>query len=189
MPDYKKGKIYTIRCSEDPALIYVGSTIQLLSQRWTDHKKTAQNDKNKGYNIYFYQVMREKGLDNFFIELHDEYPCENKEQLTKQEGKVIREIGTLNSRIEGRTWQEYYHDNKEHKVKLHKEWYNNNKERVLERVKDYSKQNKEKLNLYRKSCVLCDCGASVSYTHKSRHEKTKKHLELMEAKTSQQDTE
>ena len=189
MPDYKNGKIYTIRCRDDPTLIYVGSTTQQLSQRFTDHKKQAKNPKSKNYNILLYTTMREKDLDTFFIELHDEYPCENKEQLTKQEGKIIREIGTLNKRIEGRKWHEYYEDNKEHKAKIHKEWYNNNKEKVIDRVKDYVKENKEKLNLYRRSCVLCECGVSVSYTHKSRHDKSKKHLDLMEIKNSQQDTE
>ena len=191
MPDYKNGKIYTIRCKDDPTLIYVGSTTQSLSQRLTDHKRTAKNNsiKNKYYNFYFYQVMREKRLDTFYIELHEEHPCDNKEQLTKQEGKVIREIGTLNSRIEGRTFKEYYQDNKEHRAQTHKEWYDNNREKVLQKVKDYVDQNKEKLNLYRKSSVICECGQSISYTHKSRHEKTKKHLELMEAKNTQQDTE
>ena len=133
--------------------------------------------------------MREKDLETFYIELHVECPCYNKEQLIQHEGKVIREIGTLNSRIEGRTSKEYYEDNKEHKAKLHKQWYANNKEKVLEKVKNYVKQNKETLNLYRKSCIICECGVSVSYQHKSRHEKTKKHLDLMEAKNAHQNTE
>ena len=39
MPDYTKGKIYTIRCKTDDTLIYVGSTIQPLSVRFGGHKK------------------------------------------------------------------------------------------------------------------------------------------------------
>jgi hypothetical protein len=38
MPDYSNGKIYTVRCSNDPKLIYVGSTTQSLSKRWGNHK-------------------------------------------------------------------------------------------------------------------------------------------------------
>ena len=38
MPDYKNGKIYTIRCRDDESLVYVGSTTQQISQRWQDHK-------------------------------------------------------------------------------------------------------------------------------------------------------
>ncbi len=63
------------------------------------------------------------------------------------------------------------------------------KEKILDIVKDYFKENKEKLNLYRRSCVLCSCSISFSFTSKSRHEKSKKHLDLMETKNSQQDTE
>ncbi len=33
-----------------------------------------------------YKTMSEKDSDTVFIELHDEYPCENKEQSTKQKG-------------------------------------------------------------------------------------------------------
>ena len=33
MPDYKQGKIYTVRCKTDDTLIYVGCTTELLSRR------------------------------------------------------------------------------------------------------------------------------------------------------------
>ena len=31
MPDYKQGKIYTVRCKTDDTLIYVGCTTELTS--------------------------------------------------------------------------------------------------------------------------------------------------------------
>ena len=34
----------------DTSLIYVGSTIQQLSQRWTDHKKRCNNPDDNEYN-------------------------------------------------------------------------------------------------------------------------------------------
>ena len=46
MPDYSQGKIYTIRCRNDPALIYVGSTIQPLSKRLGEHKRHSKNTQN-----------------------------------------------------------------------------------------------------------------------------------------------
>ena len=131
MPDYKNGKIYTIRCSEDPSLIYVGSTTQSLSQRWTDHKDATKNLNSKKYNNNkLYQEIRNKGIDLFYIELYEEYPCENRNQLHKREGEIIRLIGTLNSRIAGRNNQEYYIDNKEYINEKGKEYmkeYNKNK--------------------------------------------------------------
>ena len=41
MPDYENAKIYTIRCKTDENLIYVGSTTQTLSQRWTNILRSA----------------------------------------------------------------------------------------------------------------------------------------------------
>ncbi len=180
MPDYNKGKIYTIRCTEDTALIYVGSTTQLLSQRWTDHKKGCNNEKSSMYHTKLFETIRKIGLEKFYIELYEDYPCESKENLLKREGEIIRQIATLNSKIEGRKWPEYYADNKEHRSQTHKEWYDKNREKVLKKVKDYCIENKEKLNEYRTSKCLCECGQYISYTHMSRHKQTKTHMDIME---------
>ena len=44
MPDYSKGKIYTIRSLTDPN-IYVGSTIQPLSMRMSGHRSNYKKNK------------------------------------------------------------------------------------------------------------------------------------------------
>lgn len=56
--------------------------------------------------------MRELGVDHFYIELIEDYPCETIDQLRKKEGLYIREIGTLNLRVEGRT-KEHIEENKD----------------------------------------------------------------------------
>ena len=111
MPDYTNAKIYTIRCRTDKNLIYVGSTTQTLSQRWTDHIKNCNYNNGKAYNRPIYKSMREVGQDQFYIDLFEDYPCERKEQLNKKEGEIIREMGTLNKNIAGRTRQQHYQDN------------------------------------------------------------------------------
>ena len=103
MPDYQKGKIYTIRCRDDETLIYVGSSIQPLSVRWGGHKR----DMLKKPHYPLYKNMLDKGVDMFYIELYEECPCNSEEQLHKREGEVIREIGSLNKLIAGRTRKEY----------------------------------------------------------------------------------
>jgi hypothetical protein len=130
MPDYKNGKIYSIRCFDDPPLIYVGSTSQTLSQRWTDHKKIINNSKKN--HICLYQKINELGVDKYYIELYEECPSENKAQLHKREGEIMRLIGTLNHRIAGRTKKENYQENQEHHLKKQKEYYQENKEKVIE---------------------------------------------------------
>ena len=95
MPDYSKGKIYTTRCRNDTSLIYVGSTTQPLSSRWGDHK---YNLKNNRYKNSFHKLITD--INDWYIELHEDFPCENKEQLLKREYEVMREISTLNTHIE-----------------------------------------------------------------------------------------
>jgi len=107
MPDYKQGKIYTLRCKTDDTLIYVGCTTELLSRRMSKHKYDSINKPT----ICFYQYIND--WNDWYIELYENYPCENKEQLNKREGEIIREIGTVNKSIAGRTRQEWYEDNKE----------------------------------------------------------------------------
>ena len=61
-------------------------------------------------NITLYQKMNELGHDKFYIELIEEYPCNNIEQLRRKEGEYIRQIGTLYIQIAGRTKQECDND-------------------------------------------------------------------------------
>ena len=59
--------------------------------------------KYKTYNMLLYQKMRETNINDWYIELYEDFPTERKEQLNKREGVIIREIGTLNKNIAGRT--------------------------------------------------------------------------------------
>ncbi len=142
MPDYQNGKIYTIRCKSDNTLIYVGSTITTLSRRLAEHKS-----KSKKYNTRkLYQSINDN-WDDWYIELYEENPCENKEQLNKREGEIIRAIGTLNYQIAGRTPIEWRDDNFE-KLKLAQQEYNkNNAEKLKLTKREYYENNFEKLKL------------------------------------------
>ena len=101
MPDYSKGKIYKILNNIDDE-IYVGSTIKTLSQRMASHRSLANfNPYNK-----LYKHMIDIGIDKFYIELVENYPCNNNDELRGKEGHVIRQCGTLNSRIECRKRRE-----------------------------------------------------------------------------------
>ena len=141
MPDYTKGKIYTIRCRTDDTLIYVGSTIQPLSVRFGGHKVKSNNAKYQN-NLLYRNINH--NWDNWYIELYEENSCENKEQLGKREGEVIRLIGTLNSAIAGRTRKEWRYDNKDKISEQQKQLYEANKEKRLIYQKQYY-NNKKKI--------------------------------------------
>jgi hypothetical protein len=138
---YQRGKIYTVRCYDDDKLIYVGSTIQPLSARIAQHRSDTTTSLYKYVN---------GNWNNWYIELYEEYPCDNKQLLEKREGEVTRLIGNINKRIECRTDKEYRDDNKEKIAEIKKEWYENNKEKVLKYVKEWYENNKEKVLKYNK---------------------------------------
>ena len=119
--DYKNGKIYCVRnnITDD---IYVGSTTQPLSKRMAKHRQDSRREIKM--HRPFYLIVNELGIENFYIELIEECPCESLEQLRKLEGHYIRKMGTLNQQIAGRTC---------------KEWLEQNKEKVKEYFKEYSK--------------------------------------------------
>jgi len=145
MPNYQEGKIYTIRCKTDNNLIYVGSTTQTLAQRLGQHKRQSLcSHLRKLYE------MVNNNWENWYIELYEECPCENKELLCRREGEVIRVIGSLNKEIAGRTRKEYYQDNFEKISLRNKEYDKKNEETRKEYKKKYSQDNTEKMILYRK---------------------------------------
>jgi hypothetical protein len=77
---------------------------------------------------------------------YENYPCENEEQLNKREGEIIREIGTVNNYIAGRTLKEYYEDNKEKRKESRKKHRETNKEKL----KSYEEKRKESRKEYKK---------------------------------------
>ena len=138
---YQDGKIYKILNTENDD-VYIGSTTQKLSKRMTNHRTQAKNGKNH----LLYQQMREIGDDKFYIELIEDYPCENLEQLNKREGEYIREMATLNEKVAGRTKQEYVDEHRDIKNQKAREHYQHNKEEILQRQREHYKENQERIN-------------------------------------------
>ena len=141
--NYTNGKIYTIKNKNDISLIYVGSTIQPLEQRFKNHKQDCKN-QTKYPNHKLYNIVN-NDWDDWYIELYELYPCNSKEELLKYEGKIIREIGTLNINIAGRSDKEYYLDNKEQKKEYQKKYRSDNKNKILEQQKNYRLKKKNEL--------------------------------------------
>jgi hypothetical protein len=77
-------------------------------------------------------------------------------------------------------YKQYQQDNKEKISSRKKIWYENNREILKEYYKNYQQANKEKIAEYNKTkraeIFLCECGGKYSCQHKTRHERTKKHL-------------
>jgi len=179
---YKRGKIYTIRCRyDDDSLVYVGSTIQPLAKRIGLHRR------HKKCSLY---KTVDGDWDNWYIELYEDFPCDNKEQLEKREGEVIREIATINKRIAGRDDKQYYQNHRDEILEKHKEKYQKNRDVILEKQKEkyqknrddilekhkqYRKDNCEKIAEKAKEKCKCDiCGAEITKVYLKTHQKSAK---------------
>ena len=108
MPDYKQGKIHTIRCKTDDTLIYIGCTTQSLCERMAKHRYDSMKRPYNG--TFFINILMIGILGIQSHGLFENFPCENTEQLNKREGEIIREIGSLNKNIAGRTGKEWVLD-------------------------------------------------------------------------------
>lgn len=205
--DYAKGKIYSIRShlTDD---FYIGSTASTLSKRFYQHKID-----NKG----FIAGKRKAGCSSFqilnfgdsYIELLQDFPCENRNQLSKREGEFIRDNDCVNKVIIGRTPAEYYFDNQEKITEYNKEYYQLNRETIIEKQKEYYEQNKEEIKEKEKEYYhlnkeykkeyreqnkeklqekfVCECGGKYTHAHKSHHFKTLNHLKFAQVCVPQQD--
>ena len=170
--DFSKGKIYCIRNNIDDE-IYIGSTTQPLSKRFQKHRGSIINCKRQRL---LYDKMLEFGKDNFYIELVEEYPCENIEQLNRREGEMIREMkSTLNKQVAGRTINEWREDNKDYLREDKRLYHLQNKDRFNDRSRKWHEDNREKANTYKAKVMECPCGVSYTQSHKSRHLKSKYH--------------
>ncbi len=186
MPDYQQGKIYTIRCKTDINLVYVGSTINSLTRRWYNHKQDCNRRQSK-----INTTMKEIGIDYFYIELYELYPCNSKTELERREGEIQREIGTLNEKVAGRDKHQYYLDNlqtirekqklyyetnKEGLSKINKSYALNHKEEKQKYDKEYKEINKEKIKERRTAKIECPvCHFLITKDSQARHNKSKIH--------------
>lgn len=135
MPDYSKAKIYQIISPNYP-LPYIGSTTQPLYKRMVNHRAPSATCSSR--------IVIDAG--DAYIELIEEFPCENKEQLNKREGEVIRERECVNRKVEGRTRSQWIKD-----VKYDKRYYEQHREQQKDRSRANYKANCEQLKAKRRA--------------------------------------
>lgn len=194
MVNYENGKIYRLK-SKSTNQSYIGSTsMPYLSQRLAEHLHNFKTYQKK--KIRYMTSFKILECDDYEIELIANFPCANKQQLEREEGKYIKlekeenKYNCVNQVIAGRTLKEYCADNKEKRKENHKkfrdvhkekikdyqqEFYAENKEKIVERQKKYYEANKEKINVRQSEkviCVICDC--LVRKDGLKRHQQTLK---------------
>jgi hypothetical protein len=145
-----EGNIYCLRSAE---LFYVGSTKRSLEKRLIEHKA----DVNNKY-VASSQIIQQ---GDYEIHLIEKCPLNN---IRKREGEIIKHFKEMygsmcvNELIAGREWKERRAD----KPKI---------------IKERSCQTKEEIEAKRSVHIECQCGVMYQLKHKSRHQKSKYHLD------------
>ena len=136
MPDYQQSKIYKLY-SPSKNLIYYGSTTQSLALRLGGHLAHFKNEKYKQHTTS-YLVLE---CEDYKIELIEEYPCNNKQQLVAKEKEYIINNECVNKQLKGCEKLGYTHNKyinngwKEQK----KEYYEKNKYKNIYNDEDANK--------------------------------------------------
>lgn len=165
MPNYANTVIYKICCKNtDITDIYVGHTTN-IKRRIILHKDRCNNPKDKYYHLKVYEFIRNNGgFDNWDIIVLEEYPCNSFSDAIKREREYYETLkATLNMIYPQRTNKEY---------KECKKQYN----------KEYRIENSEKINEKKREKVICECGCEIRKGDLKKHQKTKKHIQLLSFK-------
>jgi hypothetical protein len=187
---YITGKIYSIR-SYQTDNIYIGSTVIPLHKRFHKHRSLFKHFEEGKKYLTSFEILK---FDDNYIELLEEYPCENKMQLNRKEGELIRKFKSIavNVRVEGQTKKEYQEQpeikekrkdyNVEYRVKnkdaiadKKKIYHEVNREKILEKHSEYYYKTKEALS----EKYTCECGSEIQKGQKRFHVKTKKHQKYL----------
>ncbi len=176
--------IYEIKCNDaDVEFNYVGHTTNFRNRKYA-HKQNCNHDNCKHYNYKIYQYIRENGgWENWSMSPLEEYECETPIQARIQEQYWIDlKESKLNSKRAHTTAEEEKEKEKQYrninKNKI-RHYQIDNKEHIAERCKQYRINNKEAIQNKLKQKIVCECGINTTQSHKSRHIKSKQHLELM----------
>jgi len=157
MVNYQLGKIYKIVC-RITGEVYVGSTCEkTLARRLVAHRSACNRyiENQEGSKFSSFQIIQR---GDYYIELLENYPCNNSDELRKKEREWYDKTDCINQcrpylfkeemRVERLIYDEI------------------NKERIREKQKQYVEENKERINEYKR----------LNY-HKNKKEPTEEELE------------
>jgi hypothetical protein len=165
MRNYKNGKIYAIKSYQTDE-VYIGSTCEkYLTNRLKSHR---QNYKawQAGKNNFVSSFLIIDNYPDYYIELIENCPCDNIEELSKRERYWIQsgDYKVVNTRIPGRTIYE---------------WRKDNKEKISEKGKIYQQKNKDKIEKRRSIKITCVCGREMRRDNLTTHLKSPIHTRTL----------
>ena len=157
MVNYQLGKIYKIVC-RITGEVYVGSTCEkTLARRLVAHRSACNRyiENQEGSKFSSFQIIQR---GDYYIELLENYPCNNSDELRKKEREWYDKTDCINH------YRPYLF---KEEMRVERLIYDEiNKERIREKQKQYVEENKERINEYKR----------LNY-HKNKKEPTEEELE------------
>lgn len=145
MASYQNAVVYAIR-SHQTDKFYIGSTRTPLHKRFWTHRSCYNlwTEDGKHY-ITSFEILQ---YPDAYIELVEEFPCENAAQLRKKEGEHIRlnRDNCVNMHIAGRSKNEYAEEHKEETAAYQGFYREAHREQQHAYDKAYHEAHKEKRN-------------------------------------------
>lgn len=136
----------------------------------------SEEERKEKYEKY-YESIKDKRKE-FYENNKEAISLKNKEYREKNKDKI-----NVQKRL-------YYENNKEKILEQQKDYYEDNIETRKEYSNQYRENNKEEIKIKKREAyhrdeeknkekIKCECGCEVNKIRFKRHEKTKKHIDLM----------
>ena len=107
-------------------------------------------ESKKDTKAKLHTKMAELGSGKFKIELLAERPCESAQELWRREGELVKQHGTLNVKVPGRTYTEWVETRREEIRQYKQEHYRAHKEERRQRDRErYLANRGQKSNIRR----------------------------------------
>lgn len=154
--------VYKIEIGDD---FYIGSTKQRLGQRGGEHNREIRD----GNESPFYSFCRENDIKKVKCIQLERFECDTRQEIYMKEQEWIDKLNPTLNKFRAYTNREEYKKQLLIKNKEHIKEYN----KIYNPI--YYQKNKDRLA----TKYTCICGKTLSYSGKSAHEKTKKHLKIV----------
>ena len=208
MPDYSKIQIYRLVCKNmEVKECYIGSTTNWTKRKQL-HKRCCNTETDKAYNQKKYVFIRANGgWSEWEMVLIEAFPCENSLEARKRERYWAEQFASgLNAikayvseeerkeyekkykiehadkiKEQHREYNKKYHtEHAEEKKEYNKEYHTKNAEQLKEKMKENYKKHAEQISEKGKEKITCECSAVIRKGEKTRHFKSKKHIQFIQ---------
>ncbi|GMF20489.1 unnamed protein product [Phytophthora lilii] len=148
---------------------YVGSTGSELRVRWQRYKQVYKKwTEGKFGEVSIYPLIQQLGIERFKVILIKKYDVFDKTHLGAYEQLWINRLNCVNK------VNPFYIPRLSNKTR-----YENNKEARLQTMRKWSVENRDIKRAQQNQKCICECGREYTQANKSRHLRSKIHLEYI----------